>query len=92
MTLKSRRLYPKPARKFLQIIERHEANEILSVNRMDRKNVIFVKEDGIAEVEAMEARFNHAIIDNALEEAVFSRNDLNPEVLSPASRWSCFRR
>ena len=56
-----------PHRQFFQIRFIHSGHKLLTVNIMNRQNVIFVKDDPVSLIQVMEPSFCQRIVHNALK-------------------------
>ena len=56
-----------PLRQFSQIRFIHSGHKLLSMNIMDRQNVVFMKDDLVSLIQVMEPSFCQRIVHNALK-------------------------
>ena len=72
-------------RQFLQLSGIHPLDKLLSVDAMNRQDVVFVEYDLVALTQLMEPNFVERIVHRCLEELTVTLADSHPKVFAPAS-------
>ncbi len=78
-------LRTKPLSQYLQIHLVHPQNKLPSMDVVDGKDVVLVKDDLIAIVQSVQPSFVQRVVHDRIEELPITFCDLSPEVLSPAT-------